>query len=194
MPRTTAANGTAANAAKNKNRTTRRRMSVAGTTRRSNVAKAKTSGATMNARLRTNSAGKGKISGKQTGSARISNALNSSDNRNSSVREMSSDASSISAAKPRTSNAVRAKSKDGTPSLDSAIASRSRGVFAQSRKGGNRKMDADSIRNARPKNSDDAQIWTDSAIHNAGAMTRDETTTNDGNWSSSGGRTTTSDV
>src|SRR2546423_13942027 len=169
-------------------------MSVAGTTRRSSVAKAKSSGATMNGKLRTNSAVNRKISDKQNGSVRINNALNSSGNGNSAGRATSSDGNSISGAKPRTSNAGRAKSNDGTPSLDSAIASRSRGVFAQSRKGGNRKMDADSIKNARPTNSDDAQIWSDSAIHNAEAMTRDETTTNGGNWSSSGGRTTTSDV
>src|SRR5205823_6411105 len=170
LPRTTAANGTAANAGKNKNRTTSRtrRTNVAGTTRRSNVAKAKSSGATMpkssgvtmNVRLRSNSAGK-KISVKQNGSARISNAANSSDNRNSGVktknnagRATNSDGNSISVGKPRTSSAGKAKSKDGTASLNGAIANRSKCVRAPSRKGANRKMDADSIKSARPKNSD----------------------------------------
>ena len=201
LARTTVANGTAANAGKSKNRITNRKMGVARTTRRSNVAKAKSSGATMNVRLRTNSAGKRKISVRQNGSARISNALSSSDNRTNGVksrnnagRATNSDGNSISVGKPRTSNAGKAKSKDGTPSLNDAIANRNRVVRAPSRKGANRKMVADSIRNARPKNSDDAQTRTDSAIHNVGAMIRDETTTSGGNWISSGGRPTNSDV
>ena len=189
MLRTTAASGTAANAGKNKDKTTSktRRMSVAGTTRRSSVAKAKSSGATMNVRLRTNSGGKRKISVRQSGSARISNALSSSDNRTNGVksknnagRATNSDGNSISVGKPRTSNAGKAK-KDGTPSLNDAIANRNRVVRAPSRKGANRKMVADSIKSARPKNSEDAQTRTDSATGNVGAMTiRDEPMSNGG--------------
>src|SRR5438067_2383680 len=206
----TAASGNAANAGKNKKRTTRktRRMSVAGTTRRSNVAKPKSSGATMprssgatmNVRLRTNSAGKRKISVRQNGSARISNALSSSDNRTNGVksrnnagRATNSDGNSISVGKPRTSNGGKAKSKDGTPSLNDAIANRNRVVRAPSRKGANRKMVADSIKSARPKNSEDAQTRTDSATGNVGAMTiRDEPMSSGGYWNSSAGKLKTS--
>src|SRR5207302_39430 len=119
-----------------------------------------------------------KISVKQNGSARISNALSSSDNRTNGVktknnagRATNSDGKKISVGKPRTSSAGKAKSKDGTPSLNDAIANRSKVVRAPSRKGANRKMVADSIKNARPKSKDGTPSLND-AIANRNRVVR----------------------